>query len=131
MNKVGESEHTGVSSGMRSHNKKSRGFQHPLSIPNDTAWGSDEAIVTIDKDGGVTKTKSKSSEPSLDTLHEESSNPFASNRDSKAERKVSHDPGLGEIVMTREWDISETREQTHADFEEAHMGYTEPAGWRR
>lgn len=31
--------------------KRHGGFQHPLSIPNDTAWGSDEAIITVDQDG--------------------------------------------------------------------------------
>lgn len=39
-----------LSSGVSSSKKSKRGkpFQHPLSIPNDTAWGSDEAIVTVD-----------------------------------------------------------------------------------
>ncbi|KAI9872230.1 MAG: hypothetical protein M1830_001881, partial [Pleopsidium flavum] len=33
--------------------KKSKNFQHPLSIPNDTAWGSDEAIVLAENGGTV------------------------------------------------------------------------------
>lgn len=131
INKVDQSKQTGASSGTRSHNKRSRGFQHPLSIPNDTAWGSDEAIVTVNKDGGTTTTKDKSSDASLETLHEENSTPYANNRGSKTVKKGSHDLGLGNIMMTREWDISETHEQRRADAGTLHMGYTEPAGWRR
>lgn len=129
VNKAGESK-TEASSGIRSSNKKSRNYQHPLSIPNDTAWGSDEAIVTVNKDGETTINKDKSSETSLDTIHEVGLKDLR-DRNSKTIRKNSHDPGFGEIVMTREWDIRETREQERAHAEDARMGYNEPAGWRR
>ncbi|CAN9176266.1 unnamed protein product [Alternaria alternata] len=130
MNKNGESKQTEASSGGRSGNKRSRGFQHPLSIPNDTAWGSDEAIVTVKKDGTTTTIKDESRETSLDTVREVSANGFAKDRNSKTSRKNSRDPGLGEIMMTREWDIKETHEQNRADCEDTPMGYKEPAGWR-
>lgn len=130
VNRAEGSKQTGASSGLRSGNKRSRGFQHPLSIPNDTAWGSDEAIVTVNKDGGATTIKDKSSETSLETICEAGTKAFARDRNSKTSRKNSHDPGLGEIVMTREWDIRETHEQERTDAEGSRMGYTEPAGWR-
>lgn len=127
--KTGEGK-TRTSSGLRSSNKKSRNYQHPLSIPNDTAWGSDEAIVTVNKDGEATTIKDKSSETSLDMIHEAGTKGFAKDRNSRTSRKNSHDPGFGEIVMTREWDIRESHEQEHVDAEDTRMGYKEPAGWR-
>jgi hypothetical protein len=46
-----------VSKSMRSSSKarttfgkRHRGVRHLLSIPNDTVWGSDEAIVTVERD---------------------------------------------------------------------------------
>ena len=129
-NRIGESKQTGASSGLRSSNKRSRGFQHLLSIPNDAAWGSDKAIVTVNKEGGTTTIKDKSSEASLDTVYEESGTDFASNRNPQSGRKGSHDPGLGAIVMTREWDISETWKHERTNSEHTCIGYKEPPGWR-
>ncbi|KAF1968737.1 hypothetical protein BU23DRAFT_572133 [Bimuria novae-zelandiae CBS 107.79] len=67
VNKNGERKHTGASSGGQSCSKRSRGFQHPLSMPNDTAWGSDEANVTVKKDGTTTMVKDEGSQTSADT----------------------------------------------------------------
>lgn len=129
VNKTGGSKRTGASSGLRSGNKKSRGFQHPLSLPNDTAWGSDEAIVTVNKNGETT-IKDKASETSLDTLQEVNTKGYTRDRNLRTSRRNSQDPGFGDIVMTREWDITETHEQERTNVEYARMGYKEPAGWR-
>ncbi|KAF3003712.1 hypothetical protein E8E13_009128 [Curvularia kusanoi] len=125
-NQLTTSKQTVASSGLRSSKKKSRGFQHPLSIPNDTAWGSDEAIVTIRDDGTTAVGQDKISGGSLDTVCETSVVGFTRG----GGRKNSPEPGLGEIVMTREWDIRETHESRCPNPSDARMGYMEPAGWR-
>lgn len=85
--------------------KKSRGFQHPLSIPNDTAWGSDEAIVTKEQDGKKSDQGKLSEESRLTALPEHG---VGSSRQagSRANGRLSSARlGPGEIVMTREWQV--------------------------
>ncbi|KAF1914655.1 hypothetical protein BDU57DRAFT_478958 [Ampelomyces quisqualis] len=81
--------------------KKSRGgFVHPLSIPNDTAWGSDEAIVGAEQSGKAGK--------GSEAVVQEGEERFASGRGSKSGRGVgSGSAGPGNIVMTREWQVSD------------------------
>ncbi|KAF2790144.1 hypothetical protein K505DRAFT_283155, partial [Melanomma pulvis-pyrius CBS 109.77] len=105
-------------SGSQAHSrsKKGRNFQHPLSIPNDTAWGSDEAIVKVEQDGKkvvvgeMGKTAgSEGSNESLETVREEVVGAKSHNTvdiTSQAGKGV-HTFGQGDIVMTREWGISE------------------------
>ncbi|KAH7406988.1 hypothetical protein DE146DRAFT_778586 [Phaeosphaeria sp. MPI-PUGE-AT-0046c] len=93
---------TTVRSGGR---KRSRGFQHPLSIPNDTAWGSDEAIVTRDQGGNKFSQGLQSYDAGLTALPEHGVG-TSSHAGSKANGRISGvGMGPGEIVMTREWQV--------------------------
>lgn len=85
----------------RFRSKRHGGFRHPLSIPNDTAWGSDEAIVTVDGDGK--KDGGKGSNEELQVVVEEQEVGFAKDRGSKSDRLGG---GPGGIVKTREWQVS-------------------------
>lgn len=85
--------------------KKSRGFQHPLSIPNDTAWGSDEAIVTKDQDGNKSGQGNPSQESGLTALPEHGVVPSRQGGSRAHGRVSSGGLGPGEIVMTREWQV--------------------------
>jgi hypothetical protein len=90
-----------------------KNYPHPLSIPNDTAWGSDEHIVQIDDDGkswkevedrksGIT---GKSSNETLGTLKEEAG--VAIPPKTAAVSQKSGKGGFNDIVMTREWQVIE------------------------
>jgi hypothetical protein len=124
-----QSKYTGGSSGLQSGNKKSRNFQHPLSIPNDTAWGSDEAIVTM-KNSTNTTVQDKTSETTLAAAYELDDLDFVRDRNTNGGVENGHEQGLGAIMMTREWNIKETHEQGSSCSRDARMGYTEPDGWR-
>ncbi|KAF2708822.1 hypothetical protein K504DRAFT_380567 [Pleomassaria siparia CBS 279.74] len=112
-----------IRSGSQPHlrSKKEKKHQHPLSVPNDTAWGSDEAIVTVEQSGkkgamdAVGKVGgSKSSNDSLETVREEATNtsPNHTATDTNSEvGKGAHTFGKGNIVMTREWEVSEGYEE--------------------
>ncbi|KAF2679284.1 hypothetical protein K458DRAFT_346923 [Lentithecium fluviatile CBS 122367] len=92
-----------------------KNYQHPLSIPNDTAWGSDEHIVHTGegegkKDGAWDKkVGDKSSNESLSTVREEVG--MTVPKRTAAMPKKGSGNGLNDIVMTREWEVSETYEQ--------------------
>lgn len=86
--------------------KKSKAFQHPLSIPNDTAWGSDEAIVTKDQDGikSAGSQGTRSQESGLTALPEREE--IVGYTASRGNGRLSGGGvGPGEIVMTREWQV--------------------------
>ncbi len=101
---------------LKINSRKNRGFQHPLSIPNDTAWGSDEAIITVNKDGSSTTIMDKSSEASVDMGDEQTATSFTGRQELNSDKRHGRDRGLGDIVMTREWDLSETHEQDQPDL---------------
>ena len=125
-----QSKHTGSSSGLQSGNKKSRNFQHPLSIPNDTAWGSDEAIVTMKNSPNVV-VQDKTSETTLAAAYELDDLDFVvRERNTNGGAENSQEQGLGAIMMTREWNIKESHEQVRPHSRDGRMGYTEPDGWR-
>lgn len=94
------------SSHMRSDTNKNR-VVHQSSIPNDTAWGSDEAIVTLDNDDVRMRAGQKSTE-----LRPEShvAKSFAVDRRSQTGPKGGAGLVRGDILMTREWQLSEERE---------------------
>jgi hypothetical protein len=52
----------------RQSKSSKRGFLHPLSIPNDTAFGSDEAIVVAEQQNGEQQTESNEPSPNMDPL---------------------------------------------------------------
>jgi hypothetical protein len=86
--------------------KKSKGFQHPLSIPNDTAWGSDEAIVTRDQDGmkSTGSQRTRSQESGLTALPEREE--IVGYTVSRGNDGLSSGAmGPGEIFMTRQWQV--------------------------
>jgi hypothetical protein len=71
--------------------KRYGGFRHPLSIPNDTAWGSDEAIVTVEGEG-------KGAQAKID-------GEVLQKVDEERETLSGIRTGPGGIVKTREWQV--------------------------
>jgi hypothetical protein len=85
-------DNSGTKSGGSRSRKRSAAVQHPLSIPNDTAWASDEAIVMVGKygvlDGGL---EGRGDEHGVKAVVERAEGSKVVGRD---------------IVMTREWKVS-------------------------
>jgi len=109
-------ERSHVGSGFRKHR-----VQHPLSIPNDTAWGSDEAIVTVDHGG---EQETDGAKGSLDVLHvvpEASGASYAAKegRLPAATRGTSVSPG--NILMVREWRTTEGHADPALESREVHV----------
>ncbi|KAF2852522.1 hypothetical protein T440DRAFT_526005 [Plenodomus tracheiphilus IPT5] len=92
-----------------SHEKSGKKHRvlHPLSIPNDTAWGSDDAIVTVDKNADDVMQDTQDGIVALGVIPEASAESFASERRSQTEGKRSSTLLPGEILMVKEWTTSE------------------------
>jgi hypothetical protein len=91
------------SSKMRSSSKKRiDAILHPLSIPNDTAWGSDEAIVTMNKECATSR---GDCEDVMETSMDQGTR-FAVERGSKGIGKRESTVMGRDIMMTREWKVS-------------------------
>lgn len=89
----------------RSHtrSRKRSCVLHPLSIPNDTAWGSDDAIVTLDKDTDEIVEEDKNGIVALGMISEARVGSFASERRSRTGEKRSSILSPDEILIAREW----------------------------
>ncbi|KAH9862696.1 hypothetical protein J1614_010789 [Plenodomus biglobosus] len=112
----------------RSHTrsgKKSR-VLHPLSIPNDTAWGSDDAIITLDKDTDEIAEGDKDGIVALGVISEASVGSLMSERMSRSGEKRSSSLSPGEILIVREWITMEEQAVPGLDRREAQV---ETAGW--
>ncbi|RYP50150.1 hypothetical protein DL768_004267 [Monosporascus sp. mg162] len=106
----------------QSSQQRKKKFLHPLSIPNDTAWESHEAIITIQDDSQITSTAPKV-HASLSTLIKsqekdpnDGSVPFegvakavGKPRTSGSGFAKSHpiEDQSDQILVQREWDVSE------------------------
>ncbi|KAI8932357.1 hypothetical protein NX059_010549 [Plenodomus lindquistii] len=88
--------------------KRSR-MLHPLSIPNDTAWGSDEAIITAEKDADNVIMDKKDGIAALGVIPESSVGSFASERRSQTRAKQSSSLAPNKILMVREWSTIESQ----------------------
>jgi hypothetical protein len=118
-------------SGSQPRSKNARNYQHPLSLPNDTAWGSDEAIMTVNANGKkdeMGKSSYKSSSGSLDIVRE-----IVGLENPQNTSNVVSKAGLGgdstkmsDIVITREWGVTEVYEQGSGKRRESQMGSREP-----
>jgi hypothetical protein len=88
--------------------RKDSMFRHPLSIPNDTAWGSDEAIVKTEESA----MRSEDGSLQARTPPEGDRGVFPRDTGSKSGGSthgngIARGVGCGDIVMTREWKVSE------------------------
>ncbi|KAF2026773.1 hypothetical protein EK21DRAFT_115504 [Setomelanomma holmii] len=95
--------------------RKDSAYKHPLSIPNDTAWGSDEAIVKTQQEE-----VGEEGSGQMRTTPESVGGAFARDRGSKSNGSGTGDgngkgtnkverggTSFGDIVMMREWKVSE------------------------
>jgi len=113
-----------------SRSKNARNYPHPLSLPNDTAWGSDDAIMTVNVDGkkdGMGKSSYKSSKDSLDLVRAEVglANPQNTSNVISETRLSDEAMKLSDIVVTREWGVTEAYDQEREQNQEGHLGSKE------
>ena len=93
---------------VRGDRKKKR-VVHPLSIPNETAWGSDEAIVKEEGKGAGEERREVEQEA------RKNDSVGAGVRRSHTVKKEVEDLAHGDILMTREWQLSERYESRKRD----------------
>lgn len=95
-------------------------MQHPLSIPNDTAWGSDDAIVTVDHDGDKGTGVRKSSMDGLRVFPDVNGVSYANERHFQAGLR-GDSLSLGDILMVREWRTVEGHADPDLESREVHV----------
>lgn len=115
----------------QSRSKKTRNYLHPLSVPNDTAWGSDEAIMTVnsvDKKDGMGKSLDKSSKESLDMLRAEVglTNPQNTSNVTSNAGLSGDATKLNNVVITQEWGVTEAYEQDGGKKQEKKVSSSQP-----
>ena len=82
------------------------------------------------KNSTNTIVQDKTSETTLAAAYELDDLDFVRDRNTNGGVDNEHEQGLGAIMMTREWNITETHEQGSSRSRDTRMGYTEPDGWR-
>lgn len=114
----------------RSHERTSREHRimHPLSIPNDTAWGSDDAIITVNKETNENLQEDESGATALEVVSETSVESFAKERRSQMGGKRSSSLSPGDILMVREWTTSEGQAIPGLDRREVQVETVGPVG---
>lgn len=119
VSKDGSSKRTAERSHVGSGFRKNRA-QHPLSIPNDTAWGSDEAIVTLGHDGEQDISKKKGTVDVLQVMPEADGTLYAEEERLPAEPRANR-ISPGDILMVQEWRTIEGRADPELESHEAHV----------